>query len=55
VYPILTLRPVEITAEIFIHCLPDTPAPPSVRIAPLLLARICRQWRDIVYSTSRLW
>ncbi|KAJ7166853.1 hypothetical protein C8R46DRAFT_1351106 [Mycena filopes] len=54
VYPILTI-PVEITAEIFIHCLPDTPAPPSSRMAPMLLARICRQWRDIACSTPRLW
>ncbi|KAJ7181097.1 hypothetical protein C8R46DRAFT_844421, partial [Mycena filopes] len=53
VYPILTL-PVEITAEIFTHCLPDTPAPPSVRIVPLLLARICRQWRNIACGTPRL-
>ncbi|KAJ7166778.1 hypothetical protein C8R46DRAFT_872873, partial [Mycena filopes] len=54
VYPILTL-PVEITAEIFIHCLPDAPASPSVRIAPMLLARRCRQWRNIACSTPRLW
>ncbi|KAJ7166746.1 hypothetical protein C8R46DRAFT_1271683, partial [Mycena filopes] len=54
VYPILTI-PVEITAEILGHCLPDTPAPPSLRIAPMMLTRICRQWRNIACSTPRLW
>ncbi|KAJ7181065.1 hypothetical protein C8R46DRAFT_839742, partial [Mycena filopes] len=54
VYPILTL-PVEITAEIFGHCLPDTPAPPSSTIAPMLLTRICQQWRSIACGTPRLW
>ncbi|KAJ7181064.1 hypothetical protein C8R46DRAFT_869839, partial [Mycena filopes] len=54
VYPIHTL-PVEITAEIFIRCLPDTPAPPDLTIAPMLLTRICRHWRTIACSTPRLW
>ncbi|KAJ7762562.1 hypothetical protein B0H16DRAFT_1311801, partial [Mycena metata] len=54
VYPILTL-PVEITAEIFFHCLPRHPSFPSARIAPMLLGRICRQWRNIACSTPRLW
>ncbi|KAJ7137239.1 hypothetical protein C8R46DRAFT_1322091, partial [Mycena filopes] len=54
VYPILTL-PVDLTGEIFVHCLPDTPAPPSSTIAPLLLTRICRQWRNIACSTPKLW
>ncbi|KAJ7162362.1 hypothetical protein C8R46DRAFT_348009 [Mycena filopes] len=54
VYPILTL-PVELTGEIFVHCLPDTPAPPRSTIAPMLLARICRQRRNIACSTPKLW
>lgn len=54
VYPILTL-PFEITAEIFINCLSDTPASPSSTMAPMLLPRICRQWRNIACSTPRLW
>ncbi|KAJ7166812.1 hypothetical protein C8R46DRAFT_1351072 [Mycena filopes] len=54
VYPILTL-PVELTGEIFLHCLPDTPTPPSSTMAPMLLARICQYWRDIACSTPRLW
>ncbi|KAJ7160248.1 hypothetical protein C8R46DRAFT_1223729 [Mycena filopes] len=54
VYPILTI-PFEITAEIFVHCLPSTPAPASLTIAPMLLARICRLWRNIAWSTPKLW
>ncbi|KAJ7181018.1 hypothetical protein C8R46DRAFT_940992, partial [Mycena filopes] len=53
-YPILTI-PFEITAEIFTHCLPNFPAHPSGTVAPMLLTRICRQWRNIACSTSRLW
>ncbi|KAJ7181111.1 hypothetical protein C8R46DRAFT_866318, partial [Mycena filopes] len=52
--PILTI-PFETTAEIFVHCLPELPAQPSGTIAPMLLARICRQWRNIACSTPRLW
>ncbi|KAJ6480956.1 hypothetical protein C8R45DRAFT_1215855 [Mycena sanguinolenta] len=52
IYPILTI-PIEITSEIFLHCLPAIEAArPS---APLLLGRICRMWRDIAYSSPRLW
>ncbi|KAJ7751691.1 hypothetical protein B0H16DRAFT_1225672, partial [Mycena metata] len=54
VYPILTL-PVELTAEIFVHCLPDDPVPPSGKVAPMLLGRICRKWRNIAKGTPRLW
>ncbi|KAJ7166780.1 hypothetical protein C8R46DRAFT_841325, partial [Mycena filopes] len=54
VYPILTI-PVELTADIFVHCLPDTLAPASSTIAPMLLTRICRQWRNIACGTPKLW
>ncbi|KAJ6548573.1 hypothetical protein B0H19DRAFT_1378987 [Mycena capillaripes] len=47
VYPILIL-PVEITTEIFLHCLPSA-------VVPLRLSRVCQQWRDIAYSNPRLW
>ncbi|KAJ7751656.1 hypothetical protein B0H16DRAFT_1260536, partial [Mycena metata] len=53
-YPILTL-PTEITAEILLHCLPDKPVAPSGNVAPMLLGRICRKWRDIACGTPRLW
>ncbi|KAJ7762569.1 hypothetical protein B0H16DRAFT_1688154 [Mycena metata] len=54
VYPILTL-PVEIMTEIFLHCLPNHPLYPRKAVAPMLLGRICRQWRNIACSTPRLW
>ncbi|KAJ7166769.1 hypothetical protein C8R46DRAFT_899295 [Mycena filopes] len=54
VYPILTI-PFELTAEIFVPCLPDRPVSPHLTIAPLLLTAICRQWRNIACSTPRLW
>ncbi|KAJ7236191.1 hypothetical protein C8J57DRAFT_1571044 [Mycena rebaudengoi] len=54
-YPVLTL-PVEITSSIFLHCLPShgrvIPSPSS---APLLLAQICSQWREVALSTGELW
>ncbi|KAJ7123106.1 hypothetical protein C8R44DRAFT_785303 [Mycena epipterygia] len=64
-YPVLTLPP-EITAEIFVHCLPvfpklanvmRTPDPqkPHPHDSPLLLLTICRAWREIALKTPRLW
>ncbi|KAJ7513094.1 hypothetical protein B0H11DRAFT_17519 [Mycena galericulata] len=55
IYPILTLPP-EITAEIFLHCLPTSTLPsPSPLTAPLLPAQVCQQWRQIALDTPRLW
>ncbi|KAJ7024842.1 hypothetical protein C8F04DRAFT_901392, partial [Mycena alexandri] len=53
VYPIPTL-PVEVTTEVFFRCLPENPVL-SGKLAPMLLGRICRQWRDVACSTPRLW
>ncbi|KAJ6465900.1 hypothetical protein C8R47DRAFT_1201467 [Mycena vitilis] len=63
-FPVLTL-PVEVTSEIFLHCLPrlsDSDLDfkyggmrPRSRDAPLLLLRICRTWRDIALGITRLW
>ncbi|KAJ7179774.1 hypothetical protein C8R46DRAFT_987605 [Mycena filopes] len=55
VYPILSL-PTEITSTIFVHCLPPHGrVEPSPSRAPLLLAQICHEWREIALATSRLW
>ncbi|KAJ7321944.1 hypothetical protein DFH08DRAFT_1085789 [Mycena albidolilacea] len=55
VYPVLAL-PVEITSRTFRFCLPaHGRVAPSARSAPLLLAQICQQWRDVALSTSQLW
>jgi hypothetical protein len=55
-YPILTVPP-EIISEIFLNFLPIYPeCPPNFGIySPLLLCRICRQWREIAVSTPTLW
>ncbi|KAF7369715.1 F-box domain-containing protein [Mycena venus] len=56
--PALSL-PVEITSEIFLHCIAPAdilcePANPSDR-PPVVLTRICRDWRLIVLSMPKLW
>ncbi|KAJ7282479.1 hypothetical protein C8J57DRAFT_1295485 [Mycena rebaudengoi] len=53
--PVLTL-PFEITAKIFLNCLPDhRRIRPSTKTAPLLPAQICQQWRSVALSTPELW
>ena len=48
--------PLDIMEEIFTHCLPtDQNAVMSTREAPLLLGRVCSEWRSITLSTPRLW
>ncbi|KAJ7359359.1 hypothetical protein DFH08DRAFT_409435 [Mycena albidolilacea] len=59
------LLPTEILADIFIICLPvpsplwtniideDHPLRPAE--APLLVAGVCRRWREVSISTPRLW
>ncbi|KAJ7076025.1 hypothetical protein B0H15DRAFT_608560 [Mycena belliarum] len=54
--------PPEITAAIFVHCVADRPFFGPTKLpwlsqheAPLLLGRICRQWRDVALSTPELW
>ncbi|KAJ7208239.1 hypothetical protein GGX14DRAFT_633804 [Mycena pura] len=52
-YPVLTLPP-EIMAEIFKWCI-DTGLSLHPSVAPLLLTQICRDWRDLAFSTPALW
>ncbi|KAJ7474722.1 hypothetical protein FB451DRAFT_1246432 [Mycena latifolia] len=55
VYPILTI-PTELTAKIFVDCLPDHGRVwPSAEMAPLLLVQVCRSWREIALGTGDLW
>lgn len=52
-YPVLTLPP-EIVSEIFVHFIPVYPRRPRL-CSPLILAQICRPWREITFSAPRLW
>ncbi|KAK7053562.1 hypothetical protein R3P38DRAFT_1461157 [Favolaschia claudopus] len=48
--------PPEIISDIFILCLPaHGRVKPSPETAPLLLAQICRRWREIALETCQLW
>ncbi|KAF9445967.1 hypothetical protein P691DRAFT_674583, partial [Macrolepiota fuliginosa MF-IS2] len=46
----------EILQEIFFHCLPTAHnTVMSLEEAPLLLGRVCNHWRQVAYSTPKLW
>ncbi|KAG2044650.1 hypothetical protein BDR03DRAFT_249980 [Suillus americanus] len=48
--------PTEILSEIFLYCLPEEEHVACVsRQAPLLLTRICRQWREVALGLPSLW
>ncbi|KAG1875777.1 hypothetical protein F4604DRAFT_1680653 [Suillus subluteus] len=56
----LWLLPTEVLSQIFCHCLPQIPKlgelqPPSKLTVPMLLARICRRWREVVVDMPNLW
>ncbi|KAJ7694495.1 hypothetical protein B0H16DRAFT_1904269 [Mycena metata] len=55
-YPVLTLPP-EIVSEIFVRFLPVYPerAPQKGLLSPITLGQICRLWREMAFSTPRLW
>lgn len=49
--------PTEILTQIFYHCLPDFsefPRPSQLK-APMLLARVCRRWREVTVGVPSLW
>ncbi|KAJ7627832.1 hypothetical protein DFH06DRAFT_1227280 [Mycena polygramma] len=47
--------PVEISAEIFLHCLPTDPPVPDPDAAPIVLLNVSHLWRNIALSTPALW
>ncbi|KAK7053559.1 hypothetical protein R3P38DRAFT_2850942 [Favolaschia claudopus] len=48
--------PPEIISDIFILCLPvHGRVKPAPGTAPLLLAQICRRWREIALDTRQIW
>ncbi|KAF7312598.1 F-box domain-containing protein [Mycena indigotica] len=53
-YPVLKL-PVEITAQIFVHCVPRNALNCNLWRAAVVLGSVCRHWRAVVLSMSELW
>ncbi|KIK44272.1 hypothetical protein CY34DRAFT_80259, partial [Suillus luteus UH-Slu-Lm8-n1] len=48
--------PTEILSLIFLHCLPENSHLSLTQsTAPVLLTRICRQWREVALDMPRLW
>ncbi|OAX31916.1 hypothetical protein K503DRAFT_805671 [Rhizopogon vinicolor AM-OR11-026] len=48
--------PVEVLNQIFIHCLPQTDCWwISSEVAPILLTKICRKWREVAVNLPSLW
>ncbi|RXW14780.1 hypothetical protein EST38_g11071 [Candolleomyces aberdarensis] len=48
--------PDDILREIFLHCLPPHRNPAMCTAdPPLLLTRVCGRWRQVAFSTPRLW
>ncbi|KAJ7271208.1 hypothetical protein C8J57DRAFT_1321046 [Mycena rebaudengoi] len=52
--PILGL-PFDITSEIFVHCLLDDEPLPHPNHAPIVLTRICQEWRATALNTPNIW
>jgi hypothetical protein len=48
--------PVEVLSQIFVHCLPEAGhLEVSSKLAPVLLTRICRRWREVAIDMPVLW
>lgn len=47
--------PLELQIEIFSLCAPPVARLSDVNEAPLLLTRVCKSWRTLVFSTPKLW
>ncbi|KAG2057470.1 hypothetical protein BDR06DRAFT_1005105 [Suillus hirtellus] len=48
--------PTEVLSQVFVHCLPeDKYLSPVSKLAPVLLTRICRRWREVAVGTPSLW
>ncbi|KAG1724182.1 hypothetical protein EDB19DRAFT_1858711 [Suillus lakei] len=48
--------PTEVISQKFVHCLPKHHTWwPSSKLAPMLLTRICRRWREVAVRLPILW
>jgi hypothetical protein len=52
--PVLRL-PTELSTKILFDCLPDIDVDSYGSMTPFYLGNICRTWRDLVWSTPRIW
>lgn len=52
---ILSIIPVEILSEIFLHCANGIMDYLNTIDTPLLVSNICKKWRAVALSTPRLW
>jgi hypothetical protein len=53
---VVSRLPTEILAEIFRYCVPESGNfAPEPHVAPMLLTRVCRQWREIAVDMPDLW
>ncbi|KAJ7487380.1 hypothetical protein B0H11DRAFT_2015430 [Mycena galericulata] len=46
--------PLEISSDIFMHCLPSAPGP-DPRSVPMVLLAVCHSWTNMALSTPSLW
>ncbi|KAG0704617.1 hypothetical protein DFH29DRAFT_1078199 [Suillus ampliporus] len=56
--PVSTFQrlPTELICQIFVHCLPESShLSPASKLAPMLLTRICRRWREVAVGMPNLW
>ncbi|KAG1874350.1 hypothetical protein F4604DRAFT_2009713 [Suillus subluteus] len=54
--PAIWRLPTEVLSQIFHCCLPeDQYLSPAPNLAPMLLTRICRPWRDVAVDMPSLW
>ncbi|KAG1726097.1 hypothetical protein EDB19DRAFT_235389 [Suillus lakei] len=47
--------PTEVLSQIFVYCLPNYHYLSASHLAPMLLTRICRRWREVAVGTPSLW
>ncbi|KAG1747856.1 uncharacterized protein EDB91DRAFT_47548 [Suillus paluster] len=48
--------PTEVLSHIFVFCLPEVKyLSPASKLAPMLLTRICRRWREVAVGMPSLW
>ncbi|KAK7002341.1 hypothetical protein R3P38DRAFT_3605320 [Favolaschia claudopus] len=51
----ITRLPLEISSEIFTHCVPHPNERRGTLSEPLLLLGVCTRWKDIALSIGKLW